>query len=52
MHDEAATVNVLKFETPVGYKKGLDKQGRPRSDCFFKQSDQGLPCLLFGQAFG
>ena len=38
--------NVLKFPTLVAYQKGLDKQYRPRSDCFFK-SDQGFPCLLF-----
>ena len=41
-------VNVLKFRTPAACLKGLDKQRRPRSDCFFqKQSDQDLPCLLF-----
>ena len=47
------TVNVLKFPTHVACQKGLDKLGRPRSDCFWrfkKQSDLGLPCLLFWQA--
>ena len=38
------TVNVLKFRTQVAPQKGLDKQGRLRLK---KQSDQGLPCLLF-----
>ena len=28
------TVNVLKFRTLVACQKGLDKQCRPRSDCF------------------
>ena len=27
-------VNVLKFRTLVVDKKGIDKQRRPRSDCF------------------
>ena len=30
-------------------QKGLDKQHRPRLDCI--QSDKGLPCLQFWQAF-
>ena len=29
-----AKVNVLKFQTLVACQKGLDKQCRPRSDCF------------------
>ena len=37
------TVNVQKFLILLG----LDKQCRPRSDCF----SPGLPCLLFWQAF-
>ena len=39
-----ATVNVLKFRTLFASQKGLDKQRIPRSE---KQSDQGLPCLVF-----
>ena len=38
-------VNVLKFWTLIACKKGLDKQGRPRSDYF----NQGLPYLLLWQ---
>ena len=30
------TVNVLKFQTLVACQKGLDKQCRPRSDCFLR----------------
>ena len=33
-----ATVNVLKFQTLVACQKGLDKQCRPRSDCFWRSS--------------
>ena len=45
-------VDVLKFQTLVACQKVIDKQHRPRSDCFLvKQSDQGLPCLLFSHAF-
>ena len=44
----AFTVNVLKFQTVDDWHKCLDKHGRPRSDFLLKkQSDQGLPCLLF-----
>ena len=32
-------------------QKSPDKQCRPRSDCLKKQSDQGLHCLPFWQAF-
>ena len=32
------TVNVLKFGTLVTYQKDLDKQCRPRSDCFLGSS--------------
>ena len=35
------TVNVLKFPTLVAYQQGLAKQHR------LKQSDHGIPCLLF-----
>ena len=28
------TVDILKFRTLVACNKGLDKQCRPRSDCF------------------
>ena len=28
------TINVLKFRTLMACQKGLDKQARPRSDCF------------------
>ena len=39
--------NVLKFRTQVSCPKSQDKHfRRPWSDC-----DQGLPCLLFWQAF-
>ena len=31
-------VNVQKFQTGVGCQKSLDKQCRPRSDCFFRSS--------------
>ena len=31
-------VNILKFWTVVACHKNLDKQGRPRSDCFFRSS--------------
>ena len=31
-------INVLKFRTLVACQKGLDKQCRPRSDCFFRSS--------------
>ena len=34
----ATTVNVLKIWTLVACQKGLDKQGRPRPDCFFRSS--------------
>ena len=33
-----ATVNVLKFQMLVSCQKGLDKQSRPSSDCFFRSS--------------
>ena len=46
------TVDVLMFQTLLVHQKCLDKQPRPRSDCFLeKQSDQGLLCLLLWQAF-
>ena len=32
------TVNVLKFRTLIACQKGLDKQGRPRSDCVWSGS--------------
>ena len=32
------TVNVLKIRTLVACQKGLDKQRRPRSDCFCRSS--------------
>ena len=32
------TVNVLKFQALVACQKCLDKQGRPRSDCFWRSS--------------
>ena len=32
------TINVLLFRTLLACQKGLDKQGRPRSDCFFRSS--------------
>ena len=32
------TVNVLKFRTLVACQKGIDKQCRPRSDCFWRSS--------------
>ena len=31
-------VIVLKFRTLAASQRGLDKQGRPRSDCFFRSS--------------
>ena len=31
-------VDVLKFRTQVACQKGLDKQSRPRLDCFFRCS--------------
>ena len=34
IHEDDGMVNVLKFQTLVTCLKGLDKQGRPRSDCF------------------
>ena len=44
--------DILKFLTLVASQKGLDKQGRPISELILKkQSDQGLHCLQFGQAF-
>ena len=33
-----STVNVLKFWTLIACQKGLDKQCRPRSDCFWRSS--------------
>ena len=41
-------VNVLKFRTLYACQKGLDKQGRPRSDCFWRSSLIRIrlgPCL-------
>ena len=32
------TVNVLKIRTLVACHKRIDKQGRPRSDCFWRSS--------------
>ena len=34
IQEDDGTVNVLKCRTLVTCLKGLDKQGRPRSDCF------------------
>ena len=40
------TVGVLKFQTLVVSQKGLDKQCRPRLDCFpVNYSDKCFPAL-------
>ena len=36
--EKASMINVLKFLTLVSCQKGLDKQSRPRSDCFWRSS--------------
>ena len=36
--EEQVTVNVLKLRSLFAFLKSLDKQGRPRSDCFFRSS--------------
>ena len=38
MMTKQTTVNVLKFQMLVTCQKGLDKQCRPRSDCFWRSS--------------
>ena len=44
-------VNVLKFQTQDACQKGLDKTVQTQIRLLLKkQSDQGLPCLLFWQA--
>ena len=49
--DNLFTVNVLKFRTLVACQKGFKQTWQTRIRLLQKQSDQGLPCLLFWQAF-
>ena len=46
--NKVVTVNVLKFWTLVTSQKGLDKQCRPRSDCFWSGSSLfAIKCSKF-----
>ena len=46
-----STVNVLKFQTLAAGQKGLETVQTQIRLLLKKQSDQGLPCLLFWEAF-
>ena len=46
--DYRTIVNVLKFQTLVAYQKRSRQTGKTKIRLLLKkQSDQGLPCLLF-----
>ena len=50
-HRKIVTVNVRKFRHKLPAKKVKTNRTDPDQTASEEQSDQGLPCMLFGQVF-